>query len=79
MAALVVEGDKYRSLLHAEEEKNTKWRFGTLPSYTTVNKLFEEGRTKVSSIVFLVEFYIYLLILHFVKTFTYKYLSLNEA
>ncbi|KAJ0025322.1 pathogen-related protein-like [Pistacia vera] len=47
MAALVVEGDRYRSLLHGEEEKNTKWRFGTLPNYNTVNKLFEEGRTKV--------------------------------
>ncbi|KAJ0087460.1 hypothetical protein Patl1_08036 [Pistacia atlantica] len=44
-AALVVEGDNYRSLLQGEEEKNTKWRFGTLPNYNTINKLFEEGRT----------------------------------
>ncbi|OAY23625.2 pathogen-related protein [Manihot esculenta] len=46
-AASAVEGDKYRSHLHGEEEKNTKWRFGGPPNYDTVNKLFEEGRTKV--------------------------------
>ncbi|KAF2291263.1 hypothetical protein GH714_021100 [Hevea brasiliensis] len=45
--ASAVEGDKYRSFLHGEEEKNTKWRFGGPPNYDTVNKLFEEGRTKV--------------------------------
>ena len=41
--------DKYRSYLHGEGEKNTKWRFGAPPNYDTVNKLFEEGRTKVYS------------------------------
>ncbi|KAJ9146164.1 hypothetical protein P3X46_028468 [Hevea brasiliensis] len=45
--ASAVEGDKYRSFLHGEEEKNTKWRFGGPPNYDTVNKLFEDGRTKV--------------------------------
>ncbi|KDP43037.1 hypothetical protein JCGZ_25223 [Jatropha curcas] len=44
---LVVKGDKYRSYLHGEGEKNTKWRFGAPPNYDVVDKLFEEGRTKV--------------------------------
>ncbi|KAL1309761.1 hypothetical protein HN51_052459 [Arachis hypogaea] len=38
--------DKYRTFLHQEQEKNTKWRFGAPPNYDAVNKLFEEGRTK---------------------------------
>ncbi|XP_022773349.1 pathogen-related protein-like [Durio zibethinus] len=42
-----VEGDKYRSYLHGEGEKNTKWRYGAPPNYDVVNKLFEEERTKV--------------------------------
>ncbi|KAJ8771723.1 hypothetical protein K2173_026900 [Erythroxylum novogranatense] len=42
-----VVGDKYRSHLHEEGEKDTKWRFGGPPNYDIVNKLFEEGRTKV--------------------------------
>lgn len=42
------EGDgKYRSFIHGEEEKNTKWRYGGPPNYDVVNKLFEQGRTKV--------------------------------
>ncbi|XP_021819988.1 pathogen-related protein-like isoform X2 [Prunus avium] len=40
-------GDKYRSYLSGEGEKNTKWKFGAPPSYDVVNKLFEEGRTKI--------------------------------
>ena len=40
--------DKYRSHLNDEGEKNTIWRFGAPPNYDAVNKLFEEGRTKVS-------------------------------
>ncbi|CAL1412705.1 unnamed protein product [Linum trigynum] len=40
-------GDKYRSHLSGEAEKNTKWRDGAPPNYDSVNKLFEEGRTKV--------------------------------
>ncbi|XP_038724993.1 pathogen-related protein-like isoform X4 [Tripterygium wilfordii] len=40
-------GDKYRSFLYGEGEKNTKWRFGAPPNYDVVNKLFEEGRTKI--------------------------------
>ncbi|KAM3711560.1 hypothetical protein ACB098_01G118800 [Castanea mollissima] len=39
--------DKYRSHLNDEGEKNTIWRFGAPPNYDAVNKLFEEGRTKV--------------------------------
>ncbi|XP_008237645.1 PREDICTED: pathogen-related protein-like [Prunus mume] len=39
--------DKYRSYLYGEGEKNTKWRFGAPPNYDVVNKLFEEGRTKI--------------------------------
>lgn len=40
------DGDKYRSYLSEEEKKNTQWRYGP-PNYDVVNKLFEEGRTKV--------------------------------
>ncbi|KAL3513822.1 hypothetical protein ACH5RR_026539 [Cinchona calisaya] len=40
------EGDKYRSYLSEEDVKNTTWRFGP-PNYDAVNKLFEEGRTKI--------------------------------
>lgn len=49
-------GDKYRSYLHGEGEKNTKWRFGGPPNYDIVDKLFEEGRTKVLFIRFCVLF-----------------------
>jgi len=41
-------GDKYRSFIYGEGEKNTQWVFGAPPRYDVVNKLFEEGRTKVS-------------------------------
>ncbi|CAL5414678.1 unnamed protein product [Camellia sinensis] len=41
------EGDKYRSYLYGEGERNTKWRYGAPPNYDVVNKLFEEGRTKI--------------------------------
>ncbi|KAM1151227.1 hypothetical protein ACFX19_034570 [Malus domestica] len=46
MASSGVEGDKYRSYLTGEGEKNTQWKFGP-PTYDVVNKLFEEGRTKI--------------------------------
>ena len=39
--------EKYRSFLDGEGEKNTRWRFGEPPNYDAVNKLFEEGKTKV--------------------------------
>ncbi|KAK2659307.1 hypothetical protein Ddye_005840 [Dipteronia dyeriana] len=42
-----VEGDKYRYLLQGDTEKDTKWRFGVRPNYDAVNKLFQEGRTKI--------------------------------
>uniref|UniRef100_R7WA18 Pathogen-related protein n=1 Tax=Aegilops tauschii TaxID=37682 RepID=R7WA18_AEGTA len=35
-------GDKYRSFLHGDGEKNTVWRHGFPPNYDLVNKLFEE-------------------------------------
>lgn len=41
------EGDGYRSHIHGDHERNTEWRFGSPPNYDLVNKLFEEGRTKV--------------------------------
>eukprot|EP00262_Sarcandra_glabra_P008541 TRINITY_DN22072_c0_g1_i1.p1 TRINITY_DN22072_c0_g1~~TRINITY_DN22072_c0_g1_i1.p1 ORF type:complete len:235 (-),score=38.72 TRINITY_DN22072_c0_g1_i1:299-1003(-) len=47
MASLTGEGDKYRSHIYGDGEKNTKWRYGAPPNYEIVNKLFEEGRTKV--------------------------------
>ncbi|RVW85044.1 Pathogen-related protein [Vitis vinifera] len=46
MASSVGEGDKYRYHLDGEEE-NTEWRYGAPPNYEVVNKLFEEGRTKI--------------------------------
>ncbi|XP_075651286.1 pathogen-related protein-like [Castanea sativa] len=46
MASSSVGQEKYRSFLSEEEVKNTKWRFG-VPNYDVVNKLFEEGRTKI--------------------------------
>lgn len=45
--------DKYRTFLHGDAEKNTKWKFGARPNYDVVNKLFEEGRTQVSLFLFL--------------------------
>ncbi|XP_010245806.1 PREDICTED: pathogen-related protein-like [Nelumbo nucifera] len=42
----VVQGDKYRSHMYGEGEKNTKWRSGAPPNFDAVNKLFEEGRTQ---------------------------------
>ncbi|KAK4788243.1 hypothetical protein SAY86_019562 [Trapa natans] len=39
--------DKYRSFLDDEGEKNTRWSFGAPPNYDVVDKLFEEGQTKV--------------------------------
>ncbi|KAK1300818.1 hypothetical protein QJS10_CPB13g00863 [Acorus calamus] len=39
-------GDKYRSFIYGEGEKNTVWRGGAPPNYDLVNKLFEEGRTQ---------------------------------
>ncbi|CAA0831660.1 pathogenesis-related family protein [Striga hermonthica] len=46
MATSNVGGDKYRSFLTPEELKTTQWRAGP-PNYDAVNKLFEDGRTKV--------------------------------
>ncbi|KAL3845439.1 hypothetical protein ACJIZ3_002842 [Penstemon smallii] len=40
-------GDKYRSYLGEDDIKNVEWRFGSPPNYDLVNKLFEQGRTKV--------------------------------
>lgn len=45
--ATQVELDPYRLHIHGEAEKHTAWRHGAPPSYEQVNKLFEEGRTKV--------------------------------
>ncbi|KAF8411674.1 hypothetical protein HHK36_004232 [Tetracentron sinense] len=47
MASSMAEGDKYRSYMYGEGERNTKWRFGDPPNYDVVNKLFEQGRTKI--------------------------------
>lgn len=46
MATSADSGDKYRSYLTPEELQTTQWNAGT-PNYDVVNKLFEEGRTKV--------------------------------
>ncbi|PWA49815.1 pathogen-related protein [Artemisia annua] len=39
--------DKYRCFMSGEGEKNTKWSSGVPPNFDAVNKLFEEGRTKI--------------------------------
>ncbi|KAJ0778346.1 hypothetical protein HanLR1_Chr02g0070711 [Helianthus annuus] len=39
--------DKYRCFMSGEGEKNTTWKLGVPPNFDVVNKLFEEGRTKV--------------------------------
>jgi len=46
-AAAEVELDPYRFHMYGEAEKHTAWRHGAPPTYELVNKLFEEGRTKV--------------------------------
>lgn len=46
-AAEVGAGDKYRSFIHGESEKDTVWRYGAPPNYDVVNKLFEAERTRV--------------------------------
>lgn len=46
--------DKYRSFLHEDAKNdNIVWRHGAPPEYDAVNKLFEEGRKKVSYYIFL--------------------------
>ncbi|KAL6626523.1 hypothetical protein ACP70R_030249 [Stipagrostis hirtigluma subsp. patula] len=40
-------GDKYRSFMSGDGEKDTVWRHGAPPNYDMVNKLFEEERTHV--------------------------------
>ncbi|KQK09591.1 pathogen-related protein [Brachypodium distachyon] len=39
-------GDRYRSHLAGEGEKNTLWRHGAPPTYDAVNSLFEAERTQ---------------------------------
>jgi hypothetical protein len=46
-AAAEVGGDKYRSFIHGESERDTVWRYGAPPNYDVVNKLFEAERTQV--------------------------------
>ena len=41
-----VAGDKYRSILN-DEAKSMQWRHSGPLIFDKVNKLFEEGRTKV--------------------------------
>lgn len=48
--AVQVAGDKYRSFLDDEDHVHKiQWRHGGPPIFDSVNKLFEEGRTKVIS------------------------------
>lgn len=39
-------GDRYRSHLVGEGEKDTVWRHGAPPTYDAVNSLFESGKTQ---------------------------------
>ncbi|KAM0938321.1 putative NTF2-like domain superfamily protein [Dioscorea sansibarensis] len=45
-ASSMESGDKYRSHMYGEGEKDTRWRHGRPLGYEVVNKLFEEERTK---------------------------------
>lgn len=48
MASSNISGEqKYRSHLNENDVKNITWRYGSPPNYDAVDKLFEEGRTKV--------------------------------
>lgn len=50
-----VASDKYRQVLHEDEAAaagTIEWRHGGPPIYDSVNKLFEQGRTKVCVIFF---------------------------
>ncbi|KAK1356793.1 pathogen-related protein-like [Heracleum sosnowskyi] len=47
MASGGTNGEKYRSFLDAENVKDVHWRFGAPPNYDVVNKLFEDGQTKI--------------------------------
>ncbi|KAF5203294.1 hypothetical protein FRX31_007119, partial [Thalictrum thalictroides] len=38
--------DKYRTYMNEDEVKNTQWRHGGPPIYDSVNKLFDQERTK---------------------------------
>ncbi|XP_042487035.1 pathogen-related protein-like [Macadamia integrifolia] len=49
-------GNKYRSHIYGEGEKNTVWRYGAPPNYDRVNKLFEEDRTQ-ETILFLISIF----------------------
>lgn len=51
MAGAEVGEDKYRSFIHGEGERDTVWRYGAPPNYDVVNKLFEEERTQVYTVV----------------------------
>lgn len=39
--------NKYRAFIYGESEKNTRWVLGAPPDFSVVDKLFEEGRTKI--------------------------------
>lgn len=47
MASCDTKVDEYRYHLYGEAEKNTRWRYGAPPNYDLVNKLFEQGRSKI--------------------------------
>lgn len=70
MATSGVREDKYRTFLYGEGEKNTKWRYGSPPNYDDVNKLFEEGRTKVLKLFvwLIIAIYIYPLLISILLT-----------
>lgn len=53
MASNGIKEDPYRWILNGDVEKNATWKFGAPPNYEGVNKLFEEGRTKVITRLYL--------------------------
>jgi hypothetical protein len=74
-AAAKMVGDKYRSFIYDEGENSTEWRHGGPPSYDVVNKLFEEGRTKV---LYVDDGLQYIFFLIFLPPLIYLLLALQE-
>ncbi|KAL1543728.1 pathogen-related protein-like [Salvia divinorum] len=47
MASPNTDAENYRSFMNEEDVKNINWRYGSTPNYDVVDKLFEQGRTKI--------------------------------
>ncbi|XP_057795542.1 pathogen-related protein-like isoform X2 [Salvia miltiorrhiza] len=47
MASSNTDAENYRSFMNEDDVKNINWRYGSAPNYDVVDKLFQEGRTKI--------------------------------